>query len=251
MNETSGQQRVEPHKLFPGIYGDDTRRLPFVRGLFNSTAPYYDAINRLFSLGTGAWYRRRCLLHAGLRPGHRVVDVAIGTGLLAEEAVAITGDPRQIIGIDLSEGMLAIARKKLGIPLVQGAAESLPIADGAADFVTLGYALRHMSDLVVAFREFHRVLRKGGTVLVLEISRPGKKLNRALASAYLGRMVPLMSRLVTGDRNAQLLMHYHWETIEQCVPPQTILDAMAKGGFENVDCATDLDFFRSYVGRKP
>ena len=250
MDELQEQHRIEPHELFPGVYGDNTHRLPFVRGLFNSTAPHYDFINQLFSLGTGAWYRRRCLVRAGLQPGHRIIDVAIGTGLLAQEAIAITGDRRHVIGIDLSEGMLAIAREKLGVPLVQAAAEALPIADGAADFVTLGYALRHMSDLVIAFREFRRVLRSGGTVLVLEISRPAKSLNRALASTYLGWMVPLLSRFVTGDLNAQKLMQYHWETIEQCVPPQTILDAMSSGGFDNVNCTADLDFFRSYVGHK-
>jgi demethylmenaquinone methyltransferase / 2-methoxy-6-polyprenyl-1,4-benzoquinol methylase len=93
-----------------------------------------------------------------------VEDVATGTGLLAQEAVSITESRRNIIGVDLSEGMLAIARDKLGISLIEGTAEALPLADEIADFVTMAYALRHVSDLAAAFREFHRVLRRGGTL---------------------------------------------------------------------------------------
>jgi demethylmenaquinone methyltransferase / 2-methoxy-6-polyprenyl-1,4-benzoquinol methylase len=223
-----------------------------VRGLFNRTAPHYDTINRLFSLGSGAWYRRRCLLGAGLRPGQRVVDIAVGTGLLAREALAITGDRRQVIGVDLSEGMLAIAREKLAIPLVQGAAEALPLADGIADFVTMGYALRHLADLVAAFREFRRILKPGGTMLLLEVGRPNnKRFSGILASAYLGRMVPLLSRWTTGASEVETLMRYHWETIERCVPPETILVAMAASGFDAVRCNSDLDLFRSYTARNP
>jgi demethylmenaquinone methyltransferase / 2-methoxy-6-polyprenyl-1,4-benzoquinol methylase len=244
------QGRIGPFPVVAGFH-DQGAGLPYVRGLFNSTAPHYDAMNRLFSLGSGAWYRRRSLLRAGLRPGFRVVDVAVGTGLLAQEAVAITGDRRRVIGVDLSEGMLAIARHKLAIPLVQGAAEALPLADEVADFVTMGYALRHVADLGAALREFGRILRRGGTLLLLEISRPNGRLGRAVASTYIGRVVPLLSRWTTGDAEAERLMRYHWRTIEQCALPETVLAAMAESGFGEVRCTTELDLFRSYVGRKP
>lgn len=241
---------VEPHPVIAGFYRESAERGDFVRTLFNETAPYYDGINRLFSLGSGAWYRRRCLRRAGLRRGCRVIDVAVGTGLLAREAALLTGSPRQVVGVDLSEAMLAIARQKLGLPLVQGAAECLPFADESADFVTMGYALRHVSDLVVAFREFHRVLRPGGTVLLLEIGNPTRRLNRALASTYLGRVVPFLCRWTSGQSRTRLLMRYHWHTIEHCVPPDIILRAMRDSGFRDIRCETDLDLFRSYVGRK-
>lgn len=240
----------EPHII--GRFEDqDPLCRPFVRTLFNRTAPYYDVVNRVFSLGSGAWHRRRCLRRAGLRPGHTVIDVATGTGLLAQEAALISGDPRNVIGVDLSEAMLAIARVKLGISLLQGTAESLPLRDEVADFVTMGYALRHIADLGCAFREFRRVLRRGGTVLVLEMSRPRKRLNRAVASTYLGGLVPLVSRLTTGDAEAETLMRYHWQMIDHGVPPERILAAMAESGFHQVRCLIDLDLFRSYIGRKP
>lgn len=244
------QSLLEPHPVIPEFYDARAERGPFVRDLFNRTAPHYDAINQVFSLGSGGRYRRQCLLRCGLRPGQRLIDVAVGTGLLAQEAVSITGSPRNVIGVDLSEGMLAIARKKLGISLIQGAAEALPIADGIADFVTMGYALRHVSDLVATFREFHRVLRRGGIVLLLEIGRPSRRLSRLMASAYLGGVVPFLSRWTTGEAHTKSLMQYYWATIENCVPPETVQQAMRDSGFEEVGCAVGLDLFRSYVGRK-
>jgi demethylmenaquinone methyltransferase/2-methoxy-6-polyprenyl-1,4-benzoquinol methylase len=244
------QNPLEPHPVIPEFYAERAERRPFVRDLFNRTAPHYDAINQVFSLGSGGRYRRQCLLRSGLRPGQRLIDVAVGTGLLAQEAVAITGSRRDVIGVDLSEGMLAIAREKLGISLIQGAAEALPIAGESADFVTMGYALRHVSDLVATFREFHRVLRRGGTVLLLEIGRPSNRLSRVMASAYLGGVVPFLSRWTTGQAQAQALMQYYWATIEQCVEPEVVLKAMRDSGFGDVRCLVGLDLFRSYTGRK-
>jgi demethylmenaquinone methyltransferase / 2-methoxy-6-polyprenyl-1,4-benzoquinol methylase len=249
MKSRDNQRTVEPHPVLSGFYGQRGQRTTFVRRLFNETAPHYDGVNRLFSLGSGAWYRRRSLLRAGLRSGCEVIDVAVGTGLLAQEIVAITGRGRNVTGIDLSEGMLAAARRKLDIRLIQGMAEQLPIASESADFLTMGYALRHVPDLVGAFREFHRVLRHGGTAVILEISKPTRVLSHALVSGYLGHIAPLVCRLTMGGRT-KALMEYYWETIENCVPPQTILAAMAQAGFADLRCDVDLDMFRSYVGRK-
>lgn len=88
--------RAASHHLIADYYADPAAGLAFMRNLFNLTARHYDRMNRWFSLGTGAWYRRTCLKIAGLQPGHQVVDVAVGTGLLALEALAITGARRAI-----------------------------------------------------------------------------------------------------------------------------------------------------------
>src|SRR5258708_6509864 len=112
MNGPDNQRVVEPHPVLTGFYGQRAQRSSFVRRLFNETAPYYDGLNQLFSLGSGAWYRRRSLLRAGLRPGLKGIDLAVRAGLLAREIVGITGHARDVIGIDLSEAMLAAARRK-------------------------------------------------------------------------------------------------------------------------------------------
>jgi demethylmenaquinone methyltransferase / 2-methoxy-6-polyprenyl-1,4-benzoquinol methylase len=241
---------IEPHPVIAKFYEERAQRLPFVRDLFNRTAPHYDVINQVFSLGSGGRYRRRCLLRSGLRPGLRLIDVAIGTGLLAREAVSIIGSRRHVIGVDLSEGMLAIARAKLGISLIQGTADALPLADEITDFVTMGYALRHVSDLNATFHEFHRVLRRGGTALILEIGKPNKQLNRVLASTYLGRVIPFLCRWAPGQGQARDLMQYYWATIENSVPAEIVLQAMHDTGFYDVMYKVQFDLFRSYIGRK-
>ncbi|MGH7051345.1 MAG: class I SAM-dependent methyltransferase [Acetobacteraceae bacterium] len=238
------------HALIADYYTDPARQLLFARDLFNRTAEHYDTVNRLFSLGSGAWYRRACLRWAGLRKGQQVIDVAVGTGLLAREAIAITGERRSVIGVDVSEAMLAIARKNLGIPLVQGAAEALPLDASVADFVTMGYALRHVADLKATFGEANRVLRPGGRLVVLEISAPRRILGRTLAWAYIGSIVPLLSLLATRDPRACMLMRHHWKTIANYVPPEAVTRVMVDSGFGGVDCWSEWDLFRCYVGRK-
>ena len=100
--------------------------------------------------------------------------MAIGTGLVAREAAAILGGTGGVVGLDLSEGMLAEARRSLGVTLVQARAEALPFADASFDFVSMGYALRHVADLARLFAEYRRVLRPGGRLLVLEIAPAGE-----------------------------------------------------------------------------
>lgn len=242
---------IEPHPVLSAYYADRGEQARFIRNLFNETASHYDRVDQLFSLGSGARYRRACLRQAGLRPGLRVVDVAVGTGLVAREAVAIAGGAAEVVGLDLSEAMLAQARRNLAIPLIQGRAEELPFGDECIDFLSMGYALRHVSDLTLAFREFCRVLRPGGTVLLLEITKPSNPLYRVLASLYFKRVVPLVFRWTTGLADTRILMKYFWETIDNCVPPSIIIQAMKSGGFIDTRCDTQWDFLRNYVGRKP
>jgi len=241
-------RNIEPHPVLPTYYADPSQRPAFVRNLFNRTAPFYDRINRLFSLGTGDWYRRHALLRAGLQPGMRVLDVAVGTGLTARQALRIAGDGA-VIGLDVSEAMLAEARRTLAIPLIQGRAEQLPLADASLDFLCMGYALRHVADLTATFREFRRVLRPGGRVLLLEIGRPRAGLPQAVAGLYLGRIVPFLSRCMTLDRESQTLMRYYWDTIETCVPPEIILSAMREAGLADAACGEEFGMFRAYSGR--
>ena len=241
---------LKPHPTLPEYYPDLAHRPAFVRGLFDRTARYYDHINRLLSLGSGGWYRRRALARVGLRPGMTVLDVAIGTGLVARQALAITGDPQSVIGLDVSAGMLAEVRRLLNIPLMQGLMEQLPVADDCFDVVSMGYALRHVADLNATFREFHRVLRPGGALLILEIARPAHPVKRALLKFYLGRLIPWLGRLTTGEPDMQTLMRYYWDTIENCVPPETILQAIRDAGFAETGCHVEFDLFRAYSGRK-
>jgi demethylmenaquinone methyltransferase / 2-methoxy-6-polyprenyl-1,4-benzoquinol methylase len=244
---------AEPHRPLTRWYAEPAERAGFVRDLFNGTAADYDRINGVFSFGTGGWYRRQALRRAGLAPGQRLLDVAVGTGLVAAEAARVLGDPGAVTGLDLSEGMLAEARRRLpgGVRLVQARAEALPVADRSVDFVSMGYALRHVSDLGAAFAEYRRVLRPGGRVLLLEIARPEGRAAQALLKAYLGRVVPALCRWTAPRRRAGQLMDYYWETIEACVPAESILGHLREAGFAEARCDTSLGVFKAYSGRRP
>ncbi len=221
-----------------------------MRRLFDGTADDYDAINRIFFLGTGTGYRARALRQAAMSEGARVLDVATGTGMLAAAAQRIVGPTGRVTALDLSVGMLQVARRHAGLLLVQGSADALPLADGQFDFLTMGYGLRHVASLDTAFAEFARVLRPGGRLLFLEIGRPRSAAAHALARLYLGHAVPLLSRLTRSGRRAETLMRYYWDTIESCVPPETIVAALRATGFRDAACTTELGVFKTYTAMR-
>ena len=150
-----------PHAPLPAYYRDEGEHQRFLRRIFDETASDYDRIERVLALGTGRRYRRMALQRAGLGAGDKVVDVGIGTGLLAREACGLIGAAGNLVGVDPSPGMLSQVALP-GVQLRVGRAEELPCADAEADFLTMGYALRHVGDVGRSFAEFHRVLRPGG-----------------------------------------------------------------------------------------
>lgn len=239
-----------PHRVLDEYYAQESERGPFVQGLFDRTAQYYDRIVAFTFLGSGNWGRRRALSQGGVASGAKVLDVAVGTGLLARQTRDLVGPEGEVIGLDRSRGMLAQVHNNVTIPLVQGMGEHLPVCANRFDFVTIGYALRHFADLEHTFSECRRVLRENGKLLVMEVSRPSPKFGETLLRWYLGRIVPAVCRWTKGRRNSEELMRYHWETVAHCVPPEKIVQAMRNAGFDNVSCLTELGIFRLFSGEK-
>jgi demethylmenaquinone methyltransferase/2-methoxy-6-polyprenyl-1,4-benzoquinol methylase len=240
-----------PHAPLRSYYGHDQERCAWVVDLFDRTALDYERIESLMAMGSGSRYRRRALSSAGLQSGMRVIDVGTGTGLAAREAARLVGPRGSVLGVDPSSAMLANARATAGVRLALGRAESIPAADGAADFLCMGYALRHISDLSVAFREFERVLRPGGRLCLLEITRPEGHWRRALLKTYMRTLVPWAARMVTRERDTPLLMRYYWDTIETCVSPPLILAALDAAGFVDVSRRVEFGIFSEYCARRP
>ena len=234
-----------PHPILSAYYADGDGKRGFVGQMFDATAGDYDRVDRLLAFGSGSWYRRQALLRAGLAPGMRMLDVAVGTGLVAREAVRILGDARSVVGVDPSAGMMAAAAAG-GPALVQGRAERLPFADAAFDFLSLGYALRHMSDLEAALREFRRVLKPGGRLLLLEITPPEGRLARAALKLYMRGVVPWLSRAVARHPETPLLYRYYWDTIEACASPGQVLATIGAAGFAGADRVVQLGIFSEY-----
>ena len=179
-----------------------------------------------------------------------VLDVATGTGPVAVSEKDIVGPEGLVVGLDRSLNMLRENRKLVGIPLVHSDAGRIPFPDNTFDFISMGYALRHVDDLRLTFQEYLRVLKPGGAVLLLELTRPQTRLGTMLAKLYLGRIVPWIAKISTGTNESEVLMRYFWDTIYKCVPPEDIIDAMKSVGFQNVYRHRSLSIFSEYIAFK-
>lgn len=240
--------RLRPHAPLPDYYADEESRRAFLRRIFDETAVDYERIERLLSLGSGSWYRRQALLRAGLRPGMAVLDVGIGTGLLARQALHILGGGASLVGVDPSPGMMAEARLP-GIRLLEGRAESLPVADASADFIMMGYALRHIDDVDAALAEFRRVLRPGGRLLILEITRPQRRLAQGLLKAYMRVFVPISAKLIARRTDTTRLWRYYWDTIDACIAPQALLQALRRAGYQSASHSVQMGIFSEFTAQ--
>ena len=247
-----GASPLPPHPTLSDYYRRDSERPGYINELFDASAPHYDLISSVMSFGTDKAYRRRVLLESGLAPGMSMLDVACGTGMVAGPANDIVGKEGMVVGLDPSLGMRgqAIRTGRLSVA-VQGRGERLPFAGERFDLLSMGFALRHVADLREAFTEYKRVLKPGATVLILEITPPESKASYALFKVYLKHVIPAITRVCTRNRDAQQLMTYFWDTVEQCVPPQTILDALNDVGFLNVNRKVQVGVFSEYRGVKP
>lgn len=230
----TSSEPIAPHPPLPAFYDDDRDRQRAVNDLFDKGSRDYDRVNGILSLGSGYWYRGEVLRASGLKEGMRVLDVATGTGPVAAVAREIVGKSGLVVGVDPSGGMLHIAKQKADAEFIRAVGEALPIRDQTFDMLTMGYALRHVSDLRAAFREYRRVLRNGGQLVIMEITLPQSPVARALLGLYMGTIAPLVARLSTRRRDTARMMRYYWETTESCVPPPVILGALRSAGFDEV-----------------
>ena len=240
-----------PHPVLDRYYRREDDRDSFVATLFDGAARYYDRVGHVLALGSGPYYRRNALERAGLRHGMKLLDVATGTGQVARAATRILGDPGAVLGLDPSAGMLREARRAHPGLLVRARAEEMPLRDALFDMLSMGFALRHVATLETAFAEYRRVLKPGGRLLLLEVSRPGSAVTRWLIRVYFQRVLPRLIRIATRNPHAPLLMEYYWDTIAECVPHAAILAALRQSGFVEVEHRMFGGFISEYVARKP
>jgi demethylmenaquinone methyltransferase/2-methoxy-6-polyprenyl-1,4-benzoquinol methylase len=200
-----------------------------VRAMFDRIAPRYDRLNRLLSVGLDQRWRRNALDRIRVGRGDCVVDLACGTGDLAELAVARGA---RVIGIDFAFEMLQTARRRgIRASFVQADGVAIPLVDGWASAATCGFALRNFIGLPEIFRELARVLAPSGRVALIEVDRPRPRLVRAVHSLYFDRVVPFVGGLLS-DRAAYA---YLPKSTVYLPPTEELLALLENAGFEQVE----------------
>jgi len=198
-----------------------------VRTMFDRIAPVYDVMNRAMTAGLDQRWRTETA-RAVVSPGDRVLDACCGTGDLAIAAQRAGG---RVTGVDFSEPMLERARAKSGeVEWIQGDALALPFADGSFDAATVGFGVRNLEDLEAGLRELRRVLRPGGRVGILEITRPRGPL-RPFYKLWFDGLVPLAGKLLPGGSAYTYLP----ASVRRFPGARELAELMQTVGFEQVD----------------
>jgi demethylmenaquinone methyltransferase/2-methoxy-6-polyprenyl-1,4-benzoquinol methylase len=224
-----------------------------VQRMFAAIAPSYDLNNRLHSLWMDQAWRRKAVKLAGLKLQDAVVDVACGTGDLTwamykhldcardvQTDQPWEGDPPQVIGIDFTFEMLPFAQRKPPFDtwrrpafFINGDAQALPLPDQSADVVSIAFGIRNVADPAAAIREFHRVLRPGGRVIILEFSLPTNPVLRGLYNFYFRKILPRTATLISGDKTGAY--RYLPESVNTFIGRQEMSDMLTAAGFSQVE----------------
>ncbi|MDX1587521.1 MAG: bifunctional demethylmenaquinone methyltransferase/2-methoxy-6-polyprenyl-1,4-benzoquinol methylase UbiE [Oleiphilaceae bacterium] len=211
--------------------GEKVRR---VGQVFSSVAGKYDLMNDLMSMGVHRVWKRFTIELSGVRKGHRVLDIAGGTGDLTMQFADRVGADGQVILADINQEMIQVGRDRLTdrgyagrVEYVQANAEALPFPDNYFDTISIAFGLRNVTDKDQALREMTRVLRPGGKLLVLEFSKPPQELVGKAYDLYSFTALPIMGRLVAGDADSY---QYLAESIRMHPDQETLKGMMEEAG---------------------
>ncbi|OCH12042.1 MULTISPECIES: bifunctional demethylmenaquinone methyltransferase/2-methoxy-6-polyprenyl-1,4-benzoquinol methylase UbiE [unclassified Aliivibrio] len=210
-----------------------------VAEVFHSVAAKYDIMNDLMSGGVHRVWKRFTIDCSGVRPGHKVLDLAGGTGDLTAKFSRIVGDTGQVILADINNSMLNVGRDKLrdmgivgNVNYVQANAEELPFPDDFFDCITISFGLRNVTDKDKALRSMFRVLKPGGRLLVLEFSKPIIEPLSKIYDAYSFHLLPKMGELIANDAESY---RYLAESIRMHPDQETLKSMMEDAGFEQAN----------------
>ncbi len=224
-----------------------------VAGMFNNIARRYDFLNHLLSLGVDNYWRWRTIRILKKEKPELILDAATGTGALALSAMKL--NPVKIFGIDISEDMLKIGRAKVKskrltdkIELLEGDSENLIFSDNKFDAVTVAFGVRNFENLLKGLREFHRVLKPGRLVVILEFSHPKNKIIQSVYRFYSSRILPVLGKRISRNETAYQYLH---DSVEAFPSGNDFLNILKQAGFAETK-STPLTFgvVTVYTGRK-
>jgi demethylmenaquinone methyltransferase/2-methoxy-6-polyprenyl-1,4-benzoquinol methylase len=224
-----------------------------VADMFNKIAPSYDFLNHFLSFGIDILWRKKAIgLLKNLQP-KTILDIATGTGDLAISALSL--NPEKITGIDVSEGMLVFGREKIlklhledKIELLSGDAENLPFPDNTFDAITVAFGVRNFEHLDKGLTDMYRVLKPGGTAVILEFSNPKSFPVKQLYNLYSKNILPAMGKLISKDKNAYT---YLPASVKAFPCGEAFLAILREAGFqETKSISLTLGIASIYVGTK-
>lgn len=235
-------------------YNTDQTKKEEVREMFDNIAPKYDLLNHTLSISIDRVWRRRVVGEVRRAKPGRILDVATGTGDLAIAMARRIRDV-QVLGVDLSEQMLAVARRKIEargldgrIVLDRGDAERLAVADASVDVATVAFGVRNFGDLGAGLRELARTIKPGGKVVILEFSRPRNRVFRALYEFYSYKILPRIGGLVSRDKRAY---EYLPASVGEFPAPEEFMAMMARAGFRNCRARSQsFGIAQIYIGER-
>ena len=203
-----------------------------VANMFDRIAPTYDLLNRIFSVGIDRKWRKGAIRVLDIKPGERILDCSAGTGDMAVAALVNSPDARTIL-LDPARSMLIIARNKLvrysnRCGFLQGAAESLPFEENSFDHFMVAFGIRNFADLKHGMSELHRVLKPGGTGVILEFTPDRSKFIDLIFCFYLWGIMRPLGGLVSKDRDAYA---YLARTVENFPTVEKLVQLFAEAGF--------------------
>ena len=222
---------VVPYKEDPGAKKQQVARM------FNSISGRYDFLNHFLSLGIDRAWRRKAISRLKASKPKRILDVATGTGDFAIEALKL--NPDQVIGVDISDGMLDVGRKKLKarnldrIELRNADSEKLPFEDNYFDAVIVAFGVRNFENLELGLGEMLRVVKPGGQVVILEFSKPSKFPMKQLYNVYFTTILPTIGRWISRDQAAY---RYLPESVKAFPDGKDFLNVLSGLGYKNPQC---------------
>ncbi|UTW68270.1 bifunctional demethylmenaquinone methyltransferase/2-methoxy-6-polyprenyl-1,4-benzoquinol methylase UbiE [bacterium SCSIO 12643] len=206
--------------------------------MFDNIAPKYDFLNHLLSMGIDITWRKKAIRIIGKRNPKAILDVATGTGDFALEAKSL--NPERIVGIDISEEMLNVGRKKIHnkgfdelIEMIKADSEALPFKDNTFDAITVGFGVRNFAHLEVGLGEMLRVLKPGGQVAIIEISQPQSFPVKQVYNIYFKHILPTVGKMVSKDARAYT---YLPESVTHFAQGQEFVDILHKVGYKDATC---------------
>ena len=225
-----------------------------IRRLFDKIAPDYDRLNHILSLNIDKGWRRKAVRQiADEDRAMKILDVACGTADFTIEIAQKVPPASEVIGIDISEGMMAIGKekiKKAGVSaeLHNADCEALPYEDNTFDRISVGFGVRNFEHLDIGLKEMFRVLRPEGKLVILELSVPSNAVVRWFYKLYFLKILPAVGGLVSGDRGAY---EYLPASVLRFPAPELFIQMMRDSGFDTVE-HTPLTFgiCRMYIGKK-